>query len=225
MKKIFLLEDNESLGQSLKERLLQEGYEVIWARSLEEGKSLFRGVTSDLAILDVSLPDGSGFEFARAVIQPHRTPIVFLSAFSSAEYRLEGYELGAAEYIPKPFHLRELLLRIQRVLEAGKSLRTIAVGPYTINLSSRTIVDLAGAPVPLPAKDLELLCLLIESAPRVVSRAEILEKLWGVDRSASARTIDNIIVRLRQICGEEGPDQIRSVRGVGYQWVQKETTK
>jgi len=221
IKKLFLLEDNESLGQSLKERLAQEGYEVTWARSLEEGRALFQGLATDLAICDVSLPDGSGFDFARTVIQPHRTPIVFLSAFSSAEYRLEGYELGALEYIPKPFHLKELLLRIKRVVEAGKPLRTLEVGPYTIGLSDRTLVDSTNAPVPLPAKDLELLCLLIESAPKVVSRTEILEKLWGGDTSASSRTIDNIIVRLRQLFGSEGAERIRSVRGVGYQWVQR----
>ncbi|NDC38681.1 MAG: DNA-binding response regulator [Proteobacteria bacterium] len=219
MKMLLLLEDNQSLGHSLRERLLQEGYEVTWARSLEEGRAAMQGLAPDLAIVDVSLPDGSGFEFARTVLQPQRTPIVFLSAFSSAEYRLEGYELGAAEYIPKPFHLRELLLRIKRVLEAGKSLRMLEVGPYTINLTDRTIVDHSGAPVPLPAKDLELLCLLIESTPKVVSRAEILERLWGGDSSASSRTIDNMIVRLRQLFGSEGADRIRSVRGVGYQWV------
>ena len=221
MTAIFLLEDNDSLGKSLEQRLGQEGYEVLWAKSIAEGKALFGQKPADLAVVDVSLPDGNGFEFARTVIQPLRTPIVFLSAFSSAEYRLEGYDSGAADYIPKPFHLRELLLRIKKVIDASKSAKTIRIGELILNLESMAIQNASGEQAVLPRREFELLQFLIRSAPKIVSREEILAQVWGDDHTGSTtRTVDNAIVRLRQALGEEGSRRIRSVRSVGYQWVE-----
>ena len=222
MKRIFLLEDNESLGRSLEERLTQEGYAVTWSKTIDGANAAFRPSDFDLAILDVSLPDGSGFEFARAKVQPGRTPIVFLSAFSTAEYRLEGYDSGAADYIPKPFHLRELLLRVEKVLQSHREEKTVQIGPYILNLEERTLRRHSGEALSLAPREFELLQFLITSAPRVVSREEILAKVWGDDHTGSStRTVDNTIVKLRQVLEEEGTRRIKSVRGVGYQWLRE----
>jgi DNA-binding response OmpR family regulator len=220
MKHIFILEDNESLGKSLEERLTQEGYAVVWAKTVAEAGALFAKSPVDLAILDVSLPDGSGFEFARTVVQPGRTPIIFLSAFSSAEYRLEGYDSGAADYIPKPFHLRELLLRVEKVLKSSAGEKTVTIGSFVLNLDERSLRGPGGEAIFLAPREFDLLQFLIAIAPRVVSREEILEKVWGDDHTGSStRTVDNTIVKLRQILGDEGTRRIRSVRGIGYQWI------
>jgi DNA-binding response OmpR family regulator len=142
---------------------------------------------------------------------------------NSAEHRLEGYEIGAEEYIPKPFHLKELLLRVRHVLETHDpgehSSNRIKVGDRVIEIEARAVTMPGGEREFLATRDFELLTQLIHSAPRVLSRDEILEKLWGEDHFPSNRTIDNAIVRLRQVLGDDEQKYIRSVRGVGYQWL------
>src|SRR5689334_20091462 len=108
MTRILLVEDDKSLGATLRERLSKEGYEVIWTETKKDSLAAHRQNPFDLYIFDVGLPDGTGFELAREVKDGGNRPFLFLTAQSDAESRLEGYELGAEEYIPKPFHLREL---------------------------------------------------------------------------------------------------------------------
>jgi len=115
MRELLLLEDDISLGETLKERLEREDYAISWSRSLAEAKQEFQAKRFNGAIIDIGLPDGDGFEMAREIRLSRPIPILFLTAMNSAEYRLEAYELGAADYIPKPFHLKELLLRLERV--------------------------------------------------------------------------------------------------------------
>lgn len=224
MRRLLLVEDDSSLGETLRERLEKEGYAVIWADSLETARVAVQSVEArfDLILLDVDLPDGSGFDFAREVRGRLTTPFIFVTAMNSAEHRLEGYEIGADEYVPKPFHLKELLLRVRHVLEThppegeGSVLR---VGERSIDLTARSVTGPEGEVEFLPARDFELLKLLIESAPRVLSRDEILNVVWGEDKFPSTRTVDNAIVRLRQCLGDHEATVIRSVRGVGYQWL------
>ncbi len=215
--RILLVEDDSSLGETLNERLVKEGYEVTWAQTQSEAVAAMARSTFDLILLDVGLPDGSGFDLARKIRSQTSMPIVFMTAMNTAEHRLEGYEIGAEEFIPKPFHLKELLLRIRHVLDNHASAREVHVGTRTIDFESQAIVDEAGKREFLPARDFQLLKLLVESAPRVVSRDEILNQLWGEDRFPNHRTVDNAVVRLRQVLGQT--EKIRSVRGVGYQWV------
>jgi len=145
-------------------------------------------------------------------------PIVFITAWSSAEKRLEGFEIGAEEFIPKPFHLRELLLRVKHVLDNHAVHQQLLCNGRTIEFGSRTIVQAEGRRDLLALREFQLLHLLITAAPRVVSRDEILDALWGADKFPNTRTIDNLIVRLRQMLGDTEGVFIRSVRGVGYQW-------
>ena len=217
--KLLLVEDDPSLGETLHERLQKEGYEVDWVQTQKDGETALANTHFDLNLLDVGLPDGSGFDLARAIRGKIATPIVFMTAMNTAEHRLEGYEIGAEEFIPKPFHLKELLLRVRHVLENHASSRSVEVGGRTIDFEAQAIVHEDGTRDFLAARDFKLLKLLVESAPKVVSRDEILDSLFGEDRFPNHRTVDNAVVRLRQALGDGGQAKIRSVRGVGYQWV------
>ncbi len=218
MKSILLVEDDRSLGATLRDRLAREGYDVSWVETKQNALKKFGDSFWDLVILDVSLPDGSGFEIARSIKSVSSVPIMFMTALGTAENRLEGFEIGAEEFIPKPFHLRELLLRVEHVFERHPVRRHVACNGRTIELDSRTIAHPNGEREHLPARDFELLELLITSAPRAVSRNEIIDKLWGEDKLGNQRTVDNMIVHLRQSLGDTKSEFIRSVRGVGYQW-------
>ena len=125
---------------------------------------------------------------------------------------------GLDEFIPKPFHLKELFIRIRRVLETRATRHVVSLGRETIDLQAMAIVHEDGSREYPQSRDFQVLRLLIESAPRVVSRDEILDRVWGEDRFPTPRAVDNAIVRLRQLLGHAGAGAIRSVRGIGYQW-------
>ena len=218
MKSILLVEDDRSLGATLRDRLAREGYEVSWVETKQRALKVFSERLWDLIILDVSLPDGSGFEIARDIKSNSPVPIMFMTALGTAENRLQGFEIGAEEFIPKPFHLRELLLRVQHIFERHPARHHVSCNGRTIELDGRVIVQPDGQPEHLPARDFELLELLITSAPRAVSRNQIIDRLWGEDKLGNQRTVDNMIVHLRQSLGDTNSEFIRSVRGVGYQW-------
>lgn len=218
MKRLLLVEDDRSLGATLHERLLREPYDVAWVETKQRAlKKLHEGLW-DLVILDIGLPDGSGFELARHIKETIPVPIMFMTALSTAEHRLEGFEIGAEEFVPKPFHLRELLLRVKHVLDRYPVRHQISCNGRIIELDSRVIVQPDGRREHPAARDFDLLQLLITSSPAVTSRNQILDALWGEDKFLNQRTIDNMIVRLRQTLGDTNSTFIRSVRGIGYQW-------
>ena len=220
--RILLVEDDRSLGETLSERLRKEGYELEWCRELAAVRRIQSTWKPDLYILDVRLPDGSGFELASELRQAGSSaPFIFLTAQAGAEERLRGFELGAEEFIPKPFHIRELLLRLQHVLSTHRAAEKTGIytyNEYTIDFNKYRIQKQGQEAQTLSARDMALLGFLIARKGRVVSRDEVLDRLWGEDRFPSNRTIDNAIVRIRQAFGKDGVSVIRSVRGVGYQW-------
>ena len=231
MSKLLLLEDDEALGETLMERLTLERYHVCWVKTLAEAEVACGtkgeepsevkeiAVPFDLLILDIGLPDGSGLDFARDLRFVSNVPIIFLSALSSPEYRLEGFEIGAADYIPKPFHLKELLLRVRKVLDAHGVPQTVDAKGFSLDVKSLAVVFPDGTrEFPAP-RDFQLLCMLVENAPKVISREEILAKLWAGESTQTGRTVDNAMVRLRQILRSVEGEPIRSVRGIGYQFV------
>ena len=218
MKRLLLVEDDRSLGATLRDRLVREQYDVTWVETKQRALIKLCEGLWDLVILDIGLPDGSGFELARQIKGSTLVPIMFMTALSTAEHRLEGFEIGAEEFVPKPFHLRELLLRIQHVLERHPVRHRISCNGRVIELENRAIVQPDGRREHPAARDFELLQLLITSSPSVISRNQILDVLWGEDKFLNQRTIDNMIVRLRQLLGDTNSTCIRSVRGIGYQW-------
>lgn len=221
MPRVLLVEDDGSLGQTLAERLAKDGLTVAWARTLDAARREFDAGPWDLAIVDVRLPDGSGFDLARAFRRRSAMPIMFMTALNSAGNRLEGFEIGADEYLPKPFHLKEFLLRVRNVLARHRRSRVVRAGSAEIDFAAMTVTR-DGTRIPLQARDCQVLKMLIDASPRVVARSEILDRVWGEQRFPTPRGVDNAIVRLRQAL-DEGERYIRSVRGVGYQWVAGDT--
>lgn len=218
MRKILLVEDDLSLGETLRDRLSKD-YTVFWGRNFEEAWSYFlKNKDLELAILDVGLPDGNGFDLAKKMKAESSILFLFLTAQADAESRLQGFEIGAEEYIPKPFHLKELLIRVKHVLDLHVPHREVILDECTLNFSDMSVKMKNGKIEYPPLTDMKILQLLIDKSPRTLSRDEIINEVWGVDKMPSHRTIDNIIVRLRQMLSDDGDKYIRSVRGVGYQW-------
>lgn len=219
MRQLLLVEDDRSLGATLAERLSKENFAVGWATSLARAEAELARQSWDLVVLDLGLPDGSGFTLAKKIKAGSGIPIVFITALNTAENRLAGFEMGAEEFIPKPFHLKELLIRVRRVLESPTSRRVTRCGALRIDLEAMCLEHPDGRREHPAPRDFQVLELLIRSAPRVVSRDEILNHAWGEDKFPSSRTVDNAIVRLRQLLRDGDGRIIRSVRGIGYQWV------
>lgn len=219
MNRILLIEDDSSLGKTLKERLEKEKYSVEWSQELKGARELLKSKSFDLIILDIKLPDGSGFDLAVEIKKITSSPLIFVSAMTTAEYRLKGYELGAEEFIPKPFHLKELLLRVRHVLMNHAPEKNLNIRGISVDFEKRAIAHVGQPLEYLQVKDFNILKLLIDVAPRVVSRDEILDLFWGDEKFPSTRTVDNVIVRLRSLLKDEENKLIRSVRGIGYQWI------
>jgi DNA-binding response OmpR family regulator len=217
--RILLLEDDASLGRTLADRLEREHFAPVWARSVAAARQEFANGPWDLAILDVRLPDGCGFSLARELRRASSVPIMFMTALDSAESRLEGSEIEASTYLPKPFHIRELLIRIRLAIQPRRAAAVVRVDDIEIDLAAMTVTQTDGQRIFLQARDARVLSLLMDAAPRAVSRSEILDAAWGEDRFPTARGVDNAIVRLRQALGDSGAALIQSVRGIGYQWM------
>ncbi len=224
---ILLVEDDKSLGLTLSERLSKEGYSVHLARNFREAKEYFENLKCDLVILDIGLPDGDGFQFARTYLQSKNSPpFLFLTALSGAEERLKGFELGADEFIPKPFHLKELILRIRHVLREHKrdeeeQLKEYEFYGYKIFFDRYEVLTPNQKFISLTKKECEVLKILISNKNIAINRDVILDKVWGEDKFPTNRTVDNCIVKLRHVLGEKGAKAIQSVRGVGYKWVEE----
>jgi len=220
--KILLVEDEVSMGETLKEQLELKNFDVSWAVDVKEATQLMTQQSFALALFDLNLPDGTGFDLAREFRLRSKAPLLFMTALNTAENRLLAYELGAAEFIPKPFHLKELFIRLTHVLNSQSQIQTSDVLSFPsgqLSLTKRSMLYTDGREVFLQTKDFAVLALLIESAPQVMSRDLLLQKIWGEDEFPSTRTVDNCIVRLRQIIGDTQSEYIRSVRGIGYQWI------
>lgn len=218
MPRVLLVEDDVSLGRTLAERLQKEGLDVSWAQTIAAAEAELAKGPWDLAILDVKLPDGSGFGLARDIKRASLTPVMFMTALNSAENRLEGFEIGADEYLPKPFHLKEFILRVRHVLATQRTPDVIRAHGRVIDLDALSVTGPDGARAFLQVRDARVLQLLIAAAPAVADRSEILDRVWGRDQFPTPRAVDNSIVRLRQALQDDRGQLIRSVRGVGYQW-------
>jgi two-component system, OmpR family, alkaline phosphatase synthesis response regulator PhoP len=226
--RILLVEDEFNLARPLQFNLEQEGYEVRSTPSGKAALALYRSEPFDLVILDLMLEEMDGFEVARQIRQSDpRLPIIMLTARNTAQDRILGLEIGADDYITKPFHLRELLLRVQRMIERTTwylghqpASQHITVGECEIDIERLTATGPRG-PLQLTVLEASLLAALTSQPNHVFSRSELLEKVWGYHSQVETRTVDNFIVRLRKYFEEE-PEQPRhfiSLRGKGYMFV------
>ena len=215
--KILLVEDDRDLGRLIHEELKQKLYDVHWSKDLAATNELLKNLEFDLAIIDLNLPDGKGFDLVR----PVQCPVIIMSALSDPENRLRGAQLGAIDFIPKPFLFQELFLKIDRALgEQKEKSRVWVQGKVTLDLGKRQIQSGSETHF-LNKRDYRLLDILTSKAPNVVSRNEIIDYVYGTDQNPSQRTVDNAVVGIRQMLGDE-TEWIRSVRGEGYQWVIKD---
>jgi two-component system alkaline phosphatase synthesis response regulator PhoP len=226
--RILLVEDEINIARPLQFNLEQEGYEVRYTASGKEAISMQARESFDLIILDLMLEEIDGFEVARQVRQRDaRLPILMLSARSAEHDRIRGLELGADDYMIKPFHLRELLLRVQRMLERvtwyadrERTSREITIAGYKVDLDRHCATGPNGE-LQLTELETSLIETLTAQPNRVLSRGELLEKVWGYHSEVETRTVDNFIVRLRKYFEEEPerPRHFISLRGKGYMYV------
>lgn len=222
MNTLLLVEDDAALVTIIEKQFQSEGYRVKSAMDAHSALESLQQEEFDLALIDIGLPDQDGFEVAREIKHKHSFPFVFLTAMGSPEYRLEGYELGAADYIPKPFHFRELLLRVQKILgDKPKRKNVNGSGFSLIGDTLELILKESPSSVRLSEREYSLLYHLIECSPRIISREEVLTDLWNAEGKTPSRGVDNTILRLRQLLGEKLSENIKAVRGVGYQWLEE----
>ncbi|MFA6315806.1 MAG: response regulator transcription factor [Elusimicrobiota bacterium] len=217
--KILIVEDEKTLVKVLRFNLERAGYRVASAHDGVEGLEAFFRFRPDLVILDLMLPKLDGFEFCKRVRRDSRTPILMLTARKEEVDRILGLELGADDYVTKPFSVREVLARIKAVLRRSApapSGAPVRAGGLEVDLE-RYEVAVEGRPADLSAKEFELLRCLLAADGRALSREDILEKVWGYDRAfdIDTRTVDQHVARLRaKLGGEAG--RLVTVKNVGY---------
>lgn len=227
-RRILLVEDEESLQDIIRLNLELDGYEVICVSNGGKAVEEFRKRKYDLVMLDVMLPEVDGFTICQTIrLENSQVPILFLTAKSTAEDRIFGLKVGGDDYLPKPFNLEELLLRVQGLIKRGErvtdpELEIFRFGENQINFRSFEIKGIEGETHQLSQKEVKLLKLLIDRKNEVVSREVILETVWGYDVYPSTRTIDNYLLAFRKYFEEDPkhPKHFISVRSVGYKFVE-----
>ena len=227
MPKILLVEDERSIAEGLKVSLESEGFQVAWAKDGHEALSAWERVRPDLIVLDLMLPRVSGTEVCRTIRTRSDVPILMLTARDTEVDRVVGLEIGADDYLTKPFSTRELVARIRAILRRvplGAS--TAPADELPVEASgvrvdrSRHEVTVDGARVDLPPKEFELLAVLVEHAGRVLTRNQLIDEVWGSDYVGDTKTLDVHIRRLRGRIEQDpqDPQRIVTVRGVGYRF-------
>jgi len=223
--KILLVEDEETLAVGLEFNLIEEGYLVEWAKDGREAVSLFESDNFDMIILDIMLPYIDGFEIAEIVRKANpQMPILMLTARTSKGDMVKGLELGADDYITKPFHLKELLLRVKGMLKrkAWYQQTTLNEPVYSFGRNDINFENLkckcGNKEFKLTPQEAMVLKYLIINKGKIVSRKELLEKVWHLNPDIETRTVDIFISRLRNYFEEDpsSPVYIKSVRGAGY---------
>lgn len=229
MKRILIVEDEPNMRMGLKDNLEYEGFEVDFADDGEKGLSKLSEQNYDLVLLDVMLPVMSGFEVCKTVRkQGNTTPIILLTAKGEEIDKVLGLELGADDYVTKPFSLRELLARIKAILRRGetshsltKESEVISIGKLEVNFPAYTAC-VKGKLVQMSHKEFEILKYLWEKRNKTVSRDDLLQNIWGYEESPTTRTVDNFILKLRQKVEKDSnhPQIILTVHGIGYKLVE-----
>ena len=214
---LMLVEDDDAIGRLVKQYLEQQaGWQVLWLRNGEEAIGELRRHPVRLVLLDVGLPGMDGFEVCRRIRAASKVPIVMLTARDEEPDRVAGFELGADDYVPKPFSPRELAARIKAILrraERSSEDEVLTAGDIVLRRDSHE-VTVEGDPVELTAKEFDLLACFLEHRGIVLSRERLLDIVWGVSYPGGTRTVDMHVAQLRRKLA--APDAIRTIRGAGY---------
>ncbi|UBU14219.1 response regulator transcription factor [Nonomuraea gerenzanensis] len=225
MTRVLVVEDEESFSDALSYMLRKEGFEVSVAATGPEALETFDRNGADLVLLDLMLPGLPGTEVCRSLRQRSKVPVIMLTAKDSEIDKVVGLELGADDYVTKPFSSRELVARIRAVLrrqgDVVEELDTavLAVGPVRMDVD-RHVVAVRGEQVQLPLKEFELLEVLLRNAGRVLTRGQLIDRVWGADYVGDTKTLDVHVKRLRAKIESDpsNPRCILTVRGLGYKF-------
>jgi two-component system response regulator RegX3 len=223
--KVLLIEDEESFGDALAYQLEREGYEVERVPDGVAGLQLFEASGADLVLLDLMLPGMAGEDVCKEIRRSSNVPVIMLTAKDAELDKVLGLELGADDYVTKPFSTRELIARMKSVLrrssvEASSADGVLEAGGIRLD-PDRFEVTVRGKSVHLPRKEFELLELLMENLGRVLSRDTLIDRIWGPEYFGDSRTLDVHVKRLRAKCEEDprNPRHLITIRGLGYKFV------
>ena len=223
---ILLVEDDELIGEMIRLNLEEEGYGISWEKDGGNVIPSVEGHVFDLIVLDIMLPKRDGFELAADIrARDISTPILMLTARSETSAKLHGLDLGADDYLTKPFEMSELLARVRALIRRSQgrrelhSSRIVSIGNCSVNLETREAETKEGV-VMLSEKETDLIELFIHHAGTTLSRPDILDEVWGMDATPTERTVDNYIVRLRRLFEADPakPRHLVTVRSHGYRF-------
>ena len=222
---VLIIEDEPDIRKTIDYNLTKESFKVVQAGSIEEGEKALVSNQIDVIILDLMLPDGSGLTLCRDIKSDDKTkhiPIIILTAKTEEVDRVVGFELGADDYVTKPFSVRELILRVKAILKRGPTSNNnseddeYSFGELTLNFEAHQAY-INGNEISLTALEFRLLKHLIDRKGRVQTRDQLLEDVWGYSSDVTTRTVDTHIKRLREKLGSVG-NHIQTIRGVGYRF-------
>lgn len=224
MTRVLVIEDEETYREVLDFYLRREGFDVFLAPDGTEGMKMFDSVKPDLVLLDLMLPGASGTEVCKYIRTKSSTPIIMLTAKDTEIDKVVGLELGADDYVTKPYSKSELIARMRAVLRRGAAVEdtedaTIQVGPIRMDVEHHS-VTVNGERVALPLKEFELLELLIRNAGRVLTRGQLMDRIWGANYVGDGKTLDVHVKRLRSKIEADpaNPVLLTTVRGLGYRF-------
>jgi two-component system, OmpR family, response regulator RegX3 len=224
MTRVLVVEDEESFSDALSYMLRKEGYEITVAPSGTTALAEFDRSGADLVLLDLMLPGLSGTEVCRQLRQRSNVPVIMLTAKDGEIDKVVGLEIGADDYVTKPFSSRELVARIRAVLRRGSDvedvpLATLEAGPVRMDVD-RHVVTVDGRPAPMPLKEFDLLEVLMRNAGRVLTRMQLIDRVWGSDYVGDTKTLDVHVKRLRAKVEPDpaNPRHLVTVRGLGYKF-------
>jgi two-component system response regulator RegX3 len=223
--RVLVVEDEESFSDALSYMLRKEGFEVSVAETGTAALTEFDRTGADIVLLDLMLPEMSGTDVCRQLRTRSQVPIIMITARDSEIDKVVGLEIGADDYVTKPYSPRELVARVRAVLRrpsvdaTGTAIARLAVGPVRMDVD-RHVVTVEGAPVQLPLKEFELLELLLRNAGRVLTRGQLIDRIWGADYVGDTKTLDVHVKRLRSKVEPvpSTPRHIVTVRGLGYKF-------
>ena len=225
MTKVLIIEDELSFSEAITFLLKKEGFEVLVANNGQDGINLFNKEGADLILLDLMLPGVSGTEVCRQIRLKSQVPIIMLTARDTEIDKVVGLELGADDYVTKPYSARELIARINAVLRRASTSSdsieqgVLASGPIKLDID-RHVMTLNNMPISLPLKEFELLEFLMRNSGRVLTRVQLIDRVWGSDYFGDTKTLDVHIKRLREKIEKDpaNPVLIQTVRGLGYKF-------
>jgi two-component system alkaline phosphatase synthesis response regulator PhoP len=223
--RILVIEDDQALALGLRINLEAEGYEVLHVLSAEDGISILDSTSADLVVLDLMLPGMDGIEALYRIRRENlKLPVLILTARSTADDKVEGLKSGADDYLTKPFHLEELLLRVKRMLDRYQWYKTgdvLQLGETRIDFNTLEITDPSGKISRITPHEANLIQYLSLHQDRIVTRSELLKNVWGLDPDIETRTVDTFISRIRRYIEKDPskPQRIISVRGMGYRFI------